>query len=127
MEEWRSYGVGLRSRVVPAGDSTEQVWAKVKEQIDRGRSPATEPLAFPVSPGLRWAALLLLVIAGIGSLYWMQSRENGGTMVAEEPSGTIVEWVETDLPGATPMVYEDAETGLTVIWVVEGDDDHAGS
>ncbi len=40
-----------------------------------------------------------------------------------------VEWVETELAGATPMVYQDTETGWTVIWVLapEEDDEHAGS
>ena len=44
--------------------------------------------------------------------------------------GVEVEWAETELPGAATMVYHDEETGLTVIWLVEGeeaDEANAGS
>jgi hypothetical protein len=30
------------------------------------------------------------------------------------------------LPGATPMVYEDAESGTTVIWIVEANGKERG-
>ena len=33
----------------------------------------------------------------------------------------VVESVETDLPGAMTMVYQDKDTGLTVIWVQESE------
>ena len=59
--------------------------------------------------------LALCLFAGI---WWYQGGkvDKRGRFYSQS-GGTEVEWVETNIPDAMAMVYEDAETGLTVIWV----------
>ena len=123
-EQWSLAGARLRETRPAPAQSAEAAWADVRRAIRN--AGAREPIrAF--LPVVRWAtvAALLVLLVGVGAT-WRLSRPPAA--VAE--AGTKVEWAQTDLPGASPMVYEDAGSGLTVIWVVEADNKeggHAGS
>jgi len=54
---------------------------------------------------------------GVG-LRFRPDRETAAPVLAHAPA-SAVEWVETGLPKASTMVYEDQESGMVVIWVVE--------
>ncbi|MFH0981190.1 MAG: anti-sigma factor [Planctomycetota bacterium] len=123
-EDWVQVGAELRDRKPPAGQAPEAAWADVRRAI-RNQAPAAEPAAeWVFGAPLRWAAVAaaLLVMAGGAVLFMKKApmRE-----AAREPA-TQVEMVETGLPDAAPMVYEDAESGLTVIWVVEANRKEGG-
>ena len=32
---------------------------------------------------------------------------------------TRIDWAETEVPGASTMVYQDEESGLAVVWVID--------
>ena len=128
---WESLGARCRGDAVELSPSEiERAWYDVRRVI---RGAAQQPVA--ERPGLTarmqwagaWAAVLLVAATG---WWWWQGAATvpgGGIALADR---TEVEWVETDLPDAMTMVYEHDETGLTVIWVLMGDDDeerdHAG-
>lgn len=116
-EQWARIGADLRARPVPQAQAPEAAWADVRRAIRLAgaREERPEP-AWVFGVPVRVAAVIVLVLAlGIGT--WLMVGRPGAVSAAR--ARTEVEWVETSLPGATPMVYEDAETGWTVIWVVE--------
>lgn len=52
-------------------------------------------------------------IAIVGTVSWLGLRPE--TNVSFEPN--VVEFVATDIPGASTYIYPDEETGWTVVWV----------
>lgn len=126
---WRALGVSLNERKIPTGPAAEAAWLDVRRAIRAGEAGPQERAPDWIF-GSRWqwafATLTLLLVVGGG--WWVANRPDARARLARQPA-TEVEWVETDLPGATPMVYRDEETGCTVIWIVEAEeakDDHAG-
>ena len=85
--------------------------AKIQSRIREGDSAVNPVISLP----RRWmaaAAALLLLLSGI---LWM------GT-----PQHTLAEpemWVETHVPDSSAVVYEDKDTGVTVIWMVTDNDE----
>lgn len=127
-DEWASVGVQMRERQIPVVKSPEAAWADVRRAIRNDQEERhEEEEAWVVGATLRWAgAALLIMILGSGIFLTFQK----GPVEVARAGGTEVEFVETGLPDATPMVYEDSESGWTVIWVVEANGKkgkHAGS
>ena len=127
-DEWASVGARMRDRQIPVLKTPEAAWADVRRAIRNDQEERFESEeSWVVGAPLRWAAAALLVMI-IGSGVFL-SLQKGAVGVASV-GGTEVEFVETGLPDATPMVYEDSESGWTVIWVVEANGKkgkHAGS
>jgi anti-sigma factor RsiW len=119
--EFAEAGERLRQLPVPDGPAPEAVWADVRrtlrleaEHSNRRRQGA----GFLVSRPL-WAGGMLGVLAlgiTLATVFW---QGGAGDAVAAVPA--VVESVESDLPGAMTMVYQDEETGLTLIWVQESE------
>jgi hypothetical protein len=113
---------------MPVMQTPEAAWANVRRAIrnDRDERKETEKAQVLGVP-LRWATMtLLIMILGSGLFLTFQTGPAGKA----RGEGTQVEFVETGLPDATPMVYEDAKSGWTVIWIVETngkDGGHAGT
>ncbi len=61
----------------------------------------------------------ITAVAVIGLLGWSSLRlfRGGDHVAATSPASNRVEWVVAEIPGATTMIYTDAETDLTVIWM----------
>lgn len=97
--------------------------ARVCRELRRRLHPENEGLVrgFHLTvPGLRPAlvgamALMLLAWGGIRLGGWR-------SFIASHTPWDRVEFVETELPGANPLVYADDESGWTVIWVVEDEE-----
>ena len=130
-DQWVSVGVRLRERKIPAPKAPEAAWADVRRAIRAGQADRHEAEeTWAIGAPLRWAAAALLVMI-LGSGVFL-TRQKGAVGVARA-GATEVEFVETGLPDAMPMVYEDSESGCTVIWVVEANGKkgrkakHAGS
>lgn len=127
-DEWTSVGIRMRDRQIPVLKTPEAAWADVRRAIrsdEEERFEAEE--SWVIGAPLRWAAAALLVMI-LGSGLFLNLQKGGRGMA--RAGGTEVEFVETGLPDATPMVYEDSESGWTVIWVVEANGKkgkHAGS
>ncbi len=130
-EQWLAIGQSCRAQSVEPPQTPEAAWQNVQRAIRLSQDEVAEPTPTAVVGGLwRWGlsvAAVLLLFAGT----WWGLRPTG------EPWATVpvaertqVEWVESDLPDAISMVYEDEDTGLTVIWVmmddVQEDNGYAG-
>ena len=127
-ESWALIGEQIQKRPVPGSKSPEAAWADVRRAIrlDAGERWAKEQAWMAGAP-LRWAVSALLIMI-LGSGLFLTLRK--GPVQWARAAATDVEFVETGLPDATPMVYEDSESGWTVIWVVEANGkkgNHAGS
>lgn len=127
-EDWVAVGARMRGRRIPVAKSPEAAWADVRRAIRSDQEERFEAEeTWIIGAPLRWAAAVLLIMI-MGSGVFL-SLQKGGVGVARA-GGTQVEFVETGLPDAMPMVYEDSESGWTVIWVVEANGKkgkHAGS
>lgn len=132
-EEWSALGARFREQAVAPGLSGEAVWGDVRRAIRLAETGPAQEVAGAGLFGvrLRWAAAALTVVfVGLAGL--VVGRRLLAPRAAELARGAAahVESVETGLPGAMPMVYEDAESGVTIIWVVETnpqEDGHAGT
>jgi anti-sigma factor RsiW len=120
-EVWSQVGDRLRAMPVPPVDE-ELAWQAVRREI---RALPAQGDATPArfQPRFAWAmAMGVVMFAVVTVLVIRQDQAGWGGLVAVEPSIDQVEWVEAEIPGATTMVFADASTGLTVIWMdVEND------
>ena len=113
---FREIGDRVRDQPVSGGRAPEAVWQDVQRAIRLGGQEAGAA-AGPVAWPRRWAAGALTAVAGAVVIGWMLARNP----VAAAVVPVEVEFAGTELPGATTLVYQDQETGLTVIWVMEED------
>lgn len=124
--EYSAIGDQLRDLEPSEAPPVEKMWSDIRREIRRGTRQEIEPSAFGVR--LRWAGgtvatALVLMMAWVV----MQSSFFGSEAYAA--SAAEVEWVETEVPNASTMVYCDDDTGMTVIWILEPEegDANAGS
>lgn len=102
----------LSDRVTPIEmpiPDVETEWGKVRQSIEA----PSNVLSFPRKLGAIAAVLI------VGAVAWFsfnadQTQGTEANYLAEN-----VEMVETELEGATPIVYIDEESGWTVVWVTE--------
>ena len=126
-QEWVSFATFMRGQRIPPAQTPEAAWADVQRAIRlQGEQRAGEAIGV-FGWRLQWAAAMIVaVLLGISVLgLWRVNHASPGTMQAADESATEVEFVETDVPGASPMVYQDADSGCTVIWVAGMEDSEA--
>ncbi len=130
-EQWARVGLRLKAAPVAAAQTPEAAWADVRRAIRNAGATPDREVPWVLVPSMRWAVAAAMAVAiGLFIVRTIQGPGPAGVAAVQPEQGTTVELVETDLPGAAPMVYEDAGSGLTVIWVVESngkEGDHAGS
>ncbi len=130
-EQWLKLRSAWRGRPPVEAPPAEALWADVRRAI-RHSSAADAPPSWSwrESLGVRQALVAVAAVAvllGAAMIHLM--RRPPADFAAALSTAAVVEYVETELPGAAPMVYQDAETGWTVIWVVEAnqkENGHAG-
>ncbi len=117
-EEWSQYANLLRDQKVEPVQTAEALWADVQRTIRlQGDGRADEGV--PVFGWrVRWAGVMIVaVLLGVSAMGLLQLRQPAAESAQVMDRDVQVEFVETDVPGASPMVYQDDETGWTVIWV----------
>ena len=116
-QPWEALGHSLRDRDVVPQRTAEAAWQDVQRAI-RLQEEEKAGLA-AISWTWRWApAAAALIVAAFIGWRWMAAPAPVGFIPIAAADRTVVEWVETDLPDAMSMVYEDEETGLTIIWLL---------
>lgn len=129
-DKWVGVGSLLREYVARPAQTPEAAWADVQRALRTSGQTARNTARIPAGVfSWRWAtaAAAALALCGVLGLWW---RARGPNVAVAHAPAAEVEWVETDLPGASTMVYEDGQSGWLVIWVVEyreREGDHAGS
>jgi anti-sigma factor RsiW len=116
---WQGMGALLRAPP-PEGMPAVEVLVQDARRAIRLAGADAEPA--PGRGRLAWASVFVAACAAlaIGLGLWRFGVLSRDLRVAE--ARPQVEWVETDLPGASPMVYEDSESGWVVIWVTGADE-----
>lgn len=94
----------------------EEMLARVQAAKDRMPSRGRPLVSFPGSWAAVAAAAILLFLAA-GFWFGVSDRRAGSALTAWEESQPVL-WVETHVPDSSAVVYEDEETGVTVIWMV---------
>jgi anti-sigma factor RsiW len=104
----------LRTEEVPAPGTAEAMRADVLRRI-RLEGAAAAPAPGLFGSRLRWvgSAAALLTVFAMGA--WLFST----AIVAPPRVAADVEWVDTEVKGASTMIYHDDDVGLTVIWLME--------
>ncbi|MEX0330373.1 MAG: anti-sigma factor [Puniceicoccaceae bacterium] len=93
----------------------DAAWESVRERLEQAdRQRSARILTFPQLVAA--AAAVMLVGMGV----WFPLRKMGQVDEAYALESTV-EMVETELEGATPIVYIDEPSGWTVVWVVEAE------
>ncbi len=117
LEQWSGLRKQLADRdaeelPMPEIDSE---WQIVQSRLDTREQP--RPRAVFLSFPLPWiSAVAALIMVGIGLTF---VRPNPLDREIVQHMAENVEYVETDIVGATPVVFVDDESGWTVVWVVE--------
>ena len=94
----------------------DAVWGSLRERLDdAGHQRSDRVLSFPQL--IAAAAAVMLVGMGI----WFPLRQAGQQEQAYSLDSTV-QMVETELEGATPIVYIDEPSGWTGGWVVEAEE-----
>lgn len=116
---WREIGRYLRDQPVPTPPAAEVVWRNVRRELrlasaeQRPEGAAWRLFGWRVAWG--WATAMAS-LALVAVLSWQGIR---AVAVGEKDAGEgRVKWVESAWPGSPTMVYEDAEIGVVVIWVL---------
>jgi len=98
------------------GRMAAPAWEQLAGRLDRPAAGARRPaIGFPRMIGAVAAVMLL------GIAVWLPFRQAGEIPPATDLLVDRVELVETDLEGATAVVYLDQPSGWTVIWVFEAE------
>ncbi|MFH0879666.1 MAG: zf-HC2 domain-containing protein [Lentisphaerota bacterium] len=123
-EQWLTCGQLMKDRKIVPGQTPEAAWADVQRAI-RLQAPQKQRVKFPLVFGWQLqlgSAILALVVVGFGVHLW--SRASSLPVAARAPasSATTVEMVESGLPGASTVVYEDSNSGMMVIWLLTAED-----
>lgn len=91
-------------------------------QLDRQLEKETERKASAVLGFPRMAGLTAIIVLS-GMAVWLPFRNAGEAGLDQDnPLVDRVESVETDLEGATPVVYLDQPSGWTVVWILESEE-----
>ena len=117
-DAWAGYR-GLMHSIAPSvASDTGALWADIAGKLgDQVSAPVKTVVPWPFSAKALTALAAVIVISA--SIY--MGRRAISPDEAALAQASAVEYFETDLPGASPMLYIDADVGWTVVWVVEAD------
>jgi hypothetical protein len=117
-DAWAGYSGLMHSVAQSVHSDTDALWADVAGKLgDQVSAPVKTVVPWPFNA----KALTALAAVVILSVSVYMGRSSISPDEATFAQASAVEYFETDLPGASPMLYIDAEVGWTVVWVVEAD------
>jgi len=74
--------------------------------------------AFLSSPFIFRALASAAAVTLVASIAWFSFSNSEDIAVSQfAESSSVVEFVDTDLPDASPVVYTDSESGWTIVWI----------
>ncbi len=95
-------------------------WSAVNTSIGTHVEPERKSSNLIAFPPLVKALGIAAAVAFVASFAW-KNISSDPAVVTERyaASESVVEYVDTEIPDASPVVYTDAESGWTVVWVTE--------
>jgi anti-sigma factor RsiW len=116
--EWRGYGSALRADAPNEIPDPTKAWHDIRRSLRNRENPIPTTDARPWwARPLPWAGVAATVALFTVGTFFQLSPSSGF------PYGSAVESVDTDLPGASTVVYVDEETGWNIVWVLESESD----
>lgn len=92
-------------------------WEALKKRILAEELPEDEPRRFNwLAWSQYWTWAAAAAVFALASIVFFLPRSDAPK---SEASHNIVETVETDLDGATPIIFVDKQSGWSVVWVDE--------
>ena len=121
--EYEAIGQQLNEFREPAGVTLEAAWASVRREIRLARDEdGSRSVPWHFGSRLQWAGgMIAAVFLILGAWVLIPGPAQDAGIAKSMPAE--VEWVETAVPDAMTMVYQDDETGLTVIWIMEAEEE----
>ena len=109
----RAVGVVLREESFDPSVSAERMLSDVRRAIRLQDSARVRPTPFWIRR-LRWAPAGAAVCVCLAlTAIWLLSHTRAEGSVAQ----TKIEYVDSELSDASPMVYTDYEAGWTIVWL----------
>lgn len=121
-QSWEAIGAHLREESVPCPDVGE-AWADIEKRISSEPSQAVEAsetiVSFPfwLKPLVGLAAVGVLGFSLLHYLSPPSSIEEADVVADYGDISSTVEFVDTDIEGASPIVYVDED--WTIVWIIE--------
>lgn len=112
LESLRATSDALKGLNAPSTEDAQ--WHSIEGKLDQ---PKGQILPFPAKIAGLAAAL------AIGAVAWFQWSNSGAHEQADEVYYAEVEIIETTYENDAPIVYVDEESGWTVVWVAEDDNE----
>ncbi len=115
-KNWKELGDVLRASPLPSPPDVAEVCSEIERDLP-GSNPTSLRFRLKQELLLAGAAAALLIVSLFIYLGFSRQGDPSPVMV----QAAEVEFLETGIPGATPVVFVDSVTGMTVLWVVEED------
>lgn len=113
--EWSEIGSALRAAGPARTPDPARAWQSIHRTIRQDDGTTVPAVIRPRwRTTLPWAGLAAAAVLALAILF-----VPGGPGSEPSPFSSSIEFVETDLPGASTVVYLDDESGWTIVWVVE--------
>jgi len=122
--EYSAIGEQLRDLETPAAPPVEKLWSDIRRDIRLGANQGEDLSAF--GSRLHWAGGTVATVLVL-MMVWIVMQSGSLGTAAYADTAAEVEWVETDVPNASTMVYLDDDTGMTVIWILEQEEGAANA
>lgn len=110
-EAWREIRSEWRAAPAPEMEDADAFWRDLRRRLPDREREAEAPPRGTVRP-LWWGGLGVATAAALVAVT-MWSPWTAPPV----PQGTTVEYVDARLPETVPLVYTDAESGWTVVWL----------
>lgn len=98
-------------------------WESISEALSDNMARPDDSANLVFFPLLLKVAGIAAAITLVATLLWRNLPNNDGEQKTERyaASESVIEFVDTDIPDASPVVYTDEQSGWTVVWVTEMD------
>ncbi len=101
--------------------ASASAWREIRREIQSAESPLAEEIPEITATASPWfwrapAAMAALLALSLGLYFVLPTAKENAAAYAD---ATVVEFMETEIPGAGTLVYVDEDSGWTVLWVVE--------
>ena len=98
------------------------IWQSVHREISEKTEDPDNSSNLVFFPLLFKTAGIAAAIALVATLLWLNLPKDGEQMTERyAASESVIEFVDTEIPDASPVVYTDEQSGWTVVWVTEMD------
>ena len=123
---WKAQGVLARaqSAAIPVPDE-ERAWQDIRRAIrlaapqEAKAAPAFFPWRFAWLGAI--IALVYASVLGVGLWRGQRPAETVAKVETVKPAQAQIEWAETEVAGASTMVYQDEDSGCAVVWLMTDD------